>query len=877
MKNTHILPTIQAPWPSRSQTHTFYNMLASRAEALGPGQLLGMHRELCKTDLFYLMVHGLNVKVADRDWIYERCREVQNNPNGYLDLWARGHFKALALDTPVFTPSGWTTHGELRPGDKVFGPDGIPTTVVAKTPVFVKGDCFEVEFCDGEKITAHADHLWTVDLPSRKRITGSGARKKWQTATIPTHALAWEVEKSNTTKSRPFPKIPVAKPLTFPPQNLPIHPYVLGVWLGNGHASGARVTMGPDDVKEMVEHLLETGVTVEECNYGEGLIRLGTGKVHQRGSSDFLNALDEMNLRNNKHIPPDYLIASESQRLELLQGLMDTDGSCHIEHGQCVFCNTNEALAKGALELCQGLGLKATIRSQVMRVNDAPYTFYQVQFRGFAERPVFKMRRKRASLRPFAGVAPHRKVVAVRKCKSVNVSCIQVAREDGLYLVGSGHVQTHNSTIITFALTIMNILNDPSVTIGIFSHTRPIAKQFLRQIKLELEGNTRLKQAFPDILFSEPSRQSPKWSEDEGIIVKRPSNPKEATVEAWGLVDSQPVSKHFNILVFDDCVVEGSVTSPEMMMKVEKAWELALNLTSEKPILRHIGTRYHFADLYRTIMDRGAATPRLYPATHNGALDGEPVLLDRETLMKKRREMGPYTFSAQMLQNPVADDIAGFKREWVRYYEPGMGWKNMRIHIVVDPASSKKRYSDYTVIMALGLSADQNIYVLDMVRDRLNLTERWKALYDMHRKFNVAGRPLPPVGYEKYGMQADIEYIKESQKREGYRFDVIELGGTMPKVDRIRRLIPEFEQGRIYLPEALMRNNYEGRLVDVVQQFVEEELTAFPVGGHDDMLDAMSRIKDEALGARPPQRAGSGALAGSSPQRRRPIHIGARG
>jgi hypothetical protein len=92
-------------------------------------------------------------------------------------------------------------------------------------------------------------------------------------------------------------------------------------------------------------------------------------------------------------------------------------------------------------------------------------------------------------------------------------------------------------------------LNDPEITVGIFSHTRPIAKAFLRQIKREFETNEQLKALFPEILYANPAAESPKWSEDEGITVKRSSNPKEATVEAWGLVDGQPTSKHYRLLI----------------------------------------------------------------------------------------------------------------------------------------------------------------------------------------------------------------------------------------------------------------------------------------------------------------------------------------
>lgn len=151
----------------------------------------------------------------------------------------------------------------------------------------------------------------------------------------------------------------------------------------------------------------------------------------------------------------------------------------------------------------------------------------------------------------------------------------------------------YKSTIITFAKSIQDILVDPDITIGIFSHTRPIAKGFLRQIKQELEGNERLKAWFPDIIWENPRKEAPKWSEDDGIVVRRTSNPKEATIEAWGVVDGQPTSKHFAILNYDDIVTRESVTTPEMMQKTTDALALSYNLGAHGGKRRFIGTRYH--------------------------------------------------------------------------------------------------------------------------------------------------------------------------------------------------------------------------------------------------------------------------------------------
>lgn len=396
------------------------------------------------------------------------------------------------------------------------------------------------------------------------------------------------------------------------------------------------------------------------------------------------------------------------------------------------------------------------------------------------------------------------------------------------------------SSTITFGKTIQDILNDPEITFGIFSHTRPIAKAFLRQIMREFEGNKVLHKAFPDILWGMDTRQSPKWSEDDGIIVRRKSNPPEATIEAWGLVDGQPTSKHFKVLLYDDIVVEGSVTTPEMIEKTMKALEQSYNLSNETFVRRFAGTRWHFNDAYRTVIDRGTAVPREHPGTVDGTEYGDPVFWTKESILEKRRDMGPHTFAAQILLNPKADSLKGFKREWLRYYSTAPTKTNN--YILIDAASSKKKGSDYTAMWVVGLGTDGNYYALDIIRDRLSLTERTERLFALHRKW----KPLQ-VRYEKYGAMADIEHIKTEQEKQQYRFDITEVGGQTSKVDRIGRLIPVFEQGKFYLPKTLHVTNYEKVTVDLVHTFIEQEYMPFPVGVHDDMADSLARLLEPDL------------------------------
>jgi predicted phage terminase large subunit-like protein len=405
----------------------------------------------------------------------------------------------------------------------------------------------------------------------------------------------------------------------------------------------------------------------------------------------------------------------------------------------------------------------------------------------------------------------------------------------------------YKSTIITFAAAIQAILQDPGITIGIFSFNRPIAKAFLRQIKREFEDNQKLKSLFPDILFAQPQKESPKWSEDEGIIVRRRANPKEATVEAWGLVDGQPTSKHFTLLIYDDVVTKDSVTTPDMIQKVTDSFATSLNLGAEGGRRRAAGTRYHYADTYSEMIKRGTFKLRLYAATKDGTLEGEPWLWTRDTLAQKVRDQGPYIAACQLFNDPKQDKSQGFRDEWLRYW-PADQFRALNTYILCDPANEKKDSNDYTVFWVVGLGADRNYYIIDMVRDRLSLTERANVLFTLHQRYHPK-----QVGYERYGMQADIAHYQDRMKRDNYRFNIEELGGSTPKFDRIRQLVPLFQQGRVWLPERCVRSNYEGITQDLTQAFINDEYMAFPFSAHDDMLDSLARIVDPKLSAVFPQ------------------------
>lgn len=401
----------------------------------------------------------------------------------------------------------------------------------------------------------------------------------------------------------------------------------------------------------------------------------------------------------------------------------------------------------------------------------------------------------------------------------------------------------YKSTIITFALTIQDVLRNPELTVGIFSHTRPNSKAFLRQIAREFESNEALKALFPDVLWANPQKEASSWSLDNGIVIKRKGNPKEGTIEAHGLVDGQPTGKHFQLLVYDDVVTLDSVTSTDMIRKTTDALAMSYNLGADGGERRMIGTRYDYADSYSEVIARGSFNVRKYGVTKDGTESGEPQMWTRDRVLQKRRDMGEYVFSCQMLLDPSGDKSREFQRTWLRWWEPDEG-AGMNKYLICDPAGEKKKTSDRTAIWVIGLNSDGNYYVLDLIYDRLNLTERANEIIRLHRKW----KPLR-VGYEKYGKDSDIEAIQMVQKTENYRFDIVPLSGILKKEDRIRRLVPLFEQGKVYMPTSLHKTCWDGRTVDLIEQFLVEEYDRFPVGAHDDALDCLARITDADMNA----------------------------
>ena len=371
----------------------------------------------------------------------------------------KGGHEALALDTPIFTPKGWRTVGEIQVGDLVFGEGGQQIKVSKTTEVFYNRPCYKVTFANGETIVCDAGHLWkshTQDylLAKRQRdnYVWKSSRAKNKNLKTPevltTEDIAQNLRTSNGQMWQH--KVLMPQPLKFDPQDLPLDPYCLGYWLGDGTSNSSQITTA--DI-EVIEEFRRIGWRVDyqpstrysyrvKTNDGRsGLLKdLNSGQFTANPNS-FKAKLRNCRVLGNKHVPENYLKGSIEQRLSLLQGLMDSDGSATKE-GRCTFSNSNLKIIEGVEILLSSLGIKFSKSRNINSGYSNPN--YRLNFR--TNLPVFRLPRKLQRIqREFKKKIHYCSIISVTPVDSVPVKCISVESKQHLFLVGKTMLPTHNS------------------------------------------------------------------------------------------------------------------------------------------------------------------------------------------------------------------------------------------------------------------------------------------------------------------------------------------------------------------------------------------------------------------------------------------------
>ena len=329
---------------------------------------------------------------------------ITAHPGGIIEIV---DWKGLPLDTPIPTPRGWTTMGKLEKGDIVFDESGKPTEVVGKSEVKNK-PCYKITFDDTSTAICDNEHLWKLSTGFTYPIT----------------------------KLKIGDKINLAKPLKLPKQDLPIDPYVLGVWLGDGRKRNGEISCNdPPIIDEIIARGYELGKDISSKN-----------NCPQHTIIGLRTQLRKLDLLNNKHIPQIYLRASYKQRLDLLRGLMDSDGNVNPVRKQCVFTNCNKRLSEDTKELLLSLGQRPLISHVLNTQFDKDIDVYPVSFRPIDINPFLLSRKSKAIKEKWEyGYSNYRKIINIETVPSQPTQCIMVNSQTNTYLCTKNMIPTHNT------------------------------------------------------------------------------------------------------------------------------------------------------------------------------------------------------------------------------------------------------------------------------------------------------------------------------------------------------------------------------------------------------------------------------------------------
>lgn len=354
---------------------------------------------------------------------------------------SKGSGKASDLRHKILTTDGWKTIGTLREGDYVFHPSGKPTRVTQLHPVG-QWDTWEVEISDGTVLTTSGEHLFTVE-----EFVGSRRRKR---RTLDVRAMAREglvFERPLTKGSTKATKagvgkfaLPETEPLEFPERDLPVDPWVLGYWLGDGSTGNGQITCDVDDLPHIRSRMRAAG-------YEIGAVRAKTegGRGRSVGILKLAADLRRAGVLDDKHIPDAYLYASIEQRRSLIQGLMDSDGYVQ-KNGAAEYCQVRKQIADGMAFLLRSMGVKVNVReSEAKLYGRVTGPRYRLNFKPYKHQNLVTLPRRAERVQEQRRKPIPRVIKDVRRVASVDARCITVEAEDGLYLMEESMVVTHNS------------------------------------------------------------------------------------------------------------------------------------------------------------------------------------------------------------------------------------------------------------------------------------------------------------------------------------------------------------------------------------------------------------------------------------------------
>ena len=748
------------------------------------------------------------------------CNEIQRfietNTGHAIDILVLQmppqHGKLVTDNTPVLTRNGWKNHGDLVVGDEVISNNGNFVKVTHIHPKHYAD--LMVTFSNGEQIKCHENHEWIVydraiketrtletkEIKNRRLFCGNeGKRGCHYTFQLPLNDV---VNGEN--------------------MDLSVKPYTFGAWLGDGSNQKPCITGAREDYA-IIESVVNDGYEISSSHIHKDT---GVLSTYFKGLRTDLRKLGlcHCTKRIEKRIPSMYLTASINQRLDLLAGLLDTDGYLYEKTKRYCFTTSDELLRDDFISLIATFGWRCSVYRTEPSISSSGIVgkkpYWQLCFNPTLHIPC---RLERKQLHKFS---KQRRVAItnIEKIPSETGNCITV--EGGIYLVGRKLIPTHNSMTITETLPSWYLGRNPDNRVILASYNDDTAERFTRRNK------EKIKECGQDIFNIKISNDIDRATEFE--IAGR-----QGRMISRGIM-SGITSNPANLVIIDDPVKNRQEADSETYRM--RQWEEWVNtiktrLAANAKIIL-IMTRWHEDDLAgRIIANEKNVTVINLPceAEENDPLGrkvGEALFpeIGKDNIWLEEFKHGYKTaegsraWDALFQGRPSSMEGNLVKRDWWRYYEnlPEI----INILMSVDATFKDKDDSDFVAIQVWG-KRQAEVYLIDAIKAHLDFPGTLRAVLEMKRKHPKCRQVLIE---DKANGSAAIQML---QKKIPGVIPVNPKGG---KVARVNAISPAIESGNVYLPKNAAFT------VDFVNEF-----SAFPNGKNDDQVDAASQALNRLL------------------------------
>ena len=747
----------------------------------------------------------------------------------------RGSAKRLAIDAKILTPSGWVENGSLSVGDYVIGSNGKPTKILHMSEI-VKRPLYRLTTRDGRSVLCDSEHLWKV-----RRISGGAGFYKNKDIVMTTQELLDFPYKGPRIDNRNgeyidecYYAIDNPAPTEFGEKHFDIAPYDMGVILGDGNISKntgfVRIHSSSFDVDE-------TYANIEWNNKGEIIKDDNRARFSLRGIGPLINKLGLLSNVYGKHIPQEYLHGSIEQRTNLLQGLMDTDGTCSDGRRGATYVTVSKQLAEDFVYLVRSLGGTAGVGKYRCKLSTCDAIRISVSLPSDI-RP-FRMKRKVDKYVPARRTC--NAIVSIEYEKDDYGRCLMVDAEDHLFIT-EDFLLTHNSTLVSLVYPLWRVAfkkPNEDLFIIIVSEAQGQSINFLNRIKYHLEKSQAFKMLFGDFGPSTAKR----WTQNDIILANGSRIVALGTGQRIrGAIegDTRP-----NVIILDDIESELNAATSEARAS-NRMWitDAVIPSLADNGRIIMIGTVIH-EDCFLCWAKGSTAWKVLW----YGILDenNNPIWTQRfpmERVLSIKEEFSSVGnlngFYQEYMNIAQAPDSAPFKPSFIHLHEFDFEFredqhvlvrkigddeiiKPINVYMGIDPASVISKTSDYFVIAVIGVDSDDNAYVVDIFRDKISPSAQPEKILEFYSKYKPHKTKIETVGYQ----EALRTGVRALMKERGIYIAGIEAGikPRTAKSERLISMVPRMARGKFFF-----------RPQDIAAQ---QEFLSYPSGRNDDIMDAI--------------------------------------